>query len=186
VLAVLNRHLFFSNADAVRTPLMVDDVSCGDLEPLWLMAQSVPSASQLPCVRTLPIGWSVAEVAVNDGRSVLTLDHDRAGDRALEVRLAATCDPGNAVEGPSPVTGVRHFQRIESSTGGGFGATWYDRFPGGCVTSRLRLTTDPNGELAAQAPQVLGFTTRETLRRALDERSGGRLHLDPAEAPPSS
>jgi hypothetical protein len=26
---------------------------------------------------------------------------------------------------------------------------------------------------------VLGFTTREALRRALDERSGGRLQLDP-------
>jgi hypothetical protein len=110
---------------------------------------------------------------------VLTLDHDRAGDAALVVRLTAACDPGGAVESPSPVEGVRHFQRIESSTGGGFGATWYDQFPGGCVTSRLRLTTDPNGEFAAQAPQVLGFTTRQALRQALDERSGGRLHLDP-------
>jgi tRNA A-37 threonylcarbamoyl transferase component Bud32 len=179
VLAALNPTEIFNNEDAVQTPLMVDDVSCADLEPLWLMAQSVPSASQVPCVRFLPVGWSVAKVAVNDGRSTLTLDHDRAGSSALVVRLAAACDPGNAVEGPSPITGVRHFQRIESSIGGGFGATWYDRFPGGCVTSRLRLSTDPNGEFAAQAPAVLGFTTREALRRALDERSGGRLQLDP-------
>jgi hypothetical protein len=74
---------------------------------------------------------------------------------------------------------VRHFQRIESSTGGGFAATWYDQFPGGCVTSRLRLTTDPDGEFAAQAPTVLGFTTRAALSQELDERSGGRLQLDP-------
>jgi hypothetical protein len=73
---------------------------------------------------------------------------------------------------------VRHLQLIESSTGE-FIATWYDQFPGGCVTSRLHLTTDPDGEFAAQAPTVLGFTTREALRRALDQRSGGRLHLDP-------
>jgi tRNA A-37 threonylcarbamoyl transferase component Bud32/membrane-associated phospholipid phosphatase len=179
VLAALNQKYFFNNEDAVKTPLGVSNVGCGDLEPLWLMAQSVPSASLVPCVRPLPVGWSVADVAVNDGRSVLTLDHDRAGDAALVVRLTPACDPGGAVEGPSPVAGVRHFQRIESGTGGGFGATWYDRFPGGCVTSRLRLTTDPNGEFAAQAPQVLGFTTREALRRALDQRSGGRLHLDP-------
>jgi hypothetical protein len=118
-------------------------------------------------------------VAVNDGRSVLTLNHDRAGDRALVVRLAATCDPGDAVEGPSLTEGVRHYQRIESSTGE-FMATWYDRFPGGCVTSRLHLTTDPNGEFAAQAPHVLGFATRAALGRALDERSDGRLQLDPA------
>jgi hypothetical protein len=46
----------------------------------------------------------------------------------------------------------------------------------------LHLETDPNGEFAAQAPQVLGFTTRATLRRALDQRSDGRLQLDPGEA----
>ena len=81
VLAALNPRYVFSNKDAVQTPLMVTDVSCRDLEPLWLMAQSVPSASLVPCVQLLPVGWSVAEVAVNNGRSVLTLNHDRAGDR---------------------------------------------------------------------------------------------------------
>jgi hypothetical protein len=60
-------------------------------------------------------------------------------------------------------------------------ATWYDLFPGGCVTSRLHLTIDPNGEFAAQAPQVLGFTTRTALGEALGQRSGGRLELDPEE-----
>jgi tRNA A-37 threonylcarbamoyl transferase component Bud32 len=182
VLAALNPKVIFNNDVAVATPLGVKDVGCSDLEQLWLMAQSVPSASLVPCVQLLPVGWSVHEVTVNNGRSVITLDHDRAGDRALVVRLAAACDPGGAVEGPSAIAGVRHFQRIESSTGGGFGATWYDQFPGGCVTSRLRLTTDPNGEFAAQAPQVLGFTTRQELRRALQQRSDGRLQLDPGEA----
>jgi tRNA A-37 threonylcarbamoyl transferase component Bud32 len=179
VLAATNTRFFLNNDDAVQTPLMIDDVSCTDLEPLWLMAQSVPSASLVPCVRSLPVGWSVGNVAVNNGRSVLTLDHDRAGDAALEVRLTAACDPAGAVEGPSPVAGMRHLQRTESSAGGAFVATWYDQFPGGCVTSRLHLTTDPDGEFAAQAPAVLGFTTREALRRALDERSDGRLSLDP-------
>jgi tRNA A-37 threonylcarbamoyl transferase component Bud32/membrane-associated phospholipid phosphatase len=169
------------NAVALETPLGVDSLACTDLEPLWLQAQSVPSASLVPCVRSLPVGWTLANVAVNDGRSVLTLNHDRAGDAALVVRLTASCDPGGAVEGPSPVAGVRHFQRTESSAGGGFSATWYDQFPGGCVTSRLHLTTDPNGEFAAQAPQVLGFTTRAALREALSQRSDGRLQLDPGE-----
>jgi hypothetical protein len=130
-------------------------------------------------VRALPVGWTVSMVTVNDGRSVLTVDHDRAGAGALVVRLAATCDPSGAVQGPPATEGMRHYQRIESSTGE-FIATWYDQFPGGCVTSRLHLETDPNGEFAAQAPAVLGFTSREALRRALDERSDGRLRLDPA------
>jgi len=181
VLAALNPRYVFNNKDAVETPLMVTDVGCRDLEPLWLMAQSVPSASLVPCVRSLPVGWNVAEVAVNNGRSLITLNHDRAGDRALVVRLTAACEVNGAVEGPSATTGVRHYQRIESPTGQ-FTAVWYDRFPGGCVTSRLHLTTDPNGEFAAQAPQVLGFTTRAALQEALSQRSDGRLQLDPEAA----
>jgi membrane-associated phospholipid phosphatase/tRNA A-37 threonylcarbamoyl transferase component Bud32 len=170
-----------ANNDADATPLNNTSLSCTDLEPLWLMAQSVPSASQVPCVRFLPVGWSVAMVTVNNGRSVVTLDHDRAGAAALVVQLTAACDPSGAVEGPSATTGVRHYQGIESRSGE-FSATWYDQFPGGCVTSRLHLTTDPNGEFAAQAPQVLGFASRAALAEALSQRSDGRLQLDPEEA----
>jgi tRNA A-37 threonylcarbamoyl transferase component Bud32/membrane-associated phospholipid phosphatase len=180
-LVALNPRVFFDNKEAVQTPLNITSLSCTNLEPLWLEAQAVPSASLVPCVRFLPVGWNVAEVAVNNGRSLITLNHDRAGDRALVVRLTAACEVNGAVEGPSATTGVRHYQRIESPTGQ-FTAVWYDRFPGGCVTSRLHLTTDPNGEFAAQAPQVLGFTTRAALQEALSQRSDGRLQLDPEAA----
>jgi tRNA A-37 threonylcarbamoyl transferase component Bud32 len=173
----------FNNNDlGTKTLLHIDNLGCTHLEPLWLQAQAVPSASQVPCVEHLPVGWSVAQVTVNNGHSVITLDHDRAGAGALVVRLTATCDPSGAVEGPSLTEGVRRFQRIESRSGE-FTATWYDRFPGGCVTSRLHLTTDPNGEFAAQAPQVLGFTARAALQEALSQRSDGRLRLDPGNAP---
>jgi hypothetical protein len=171
----------FTDKEATATPLNNTSLGCTDLEPMWLEAQAVPSASMVPCVRHLPVGWSVARVTVNDGRSVLTLDHDRAGAAALVVRLTAACDPTGAAEGASANQGVRHYQRLESPTGQ-FTATWYDQFPGGCVTSRLHLTTDPNGEFAAQAPQVLGFTTRAALQEALDRRSQGRLQLDPEDA----
>jgi hypothetical protein len=49
------------------------------------------------------------------------------------------------------------------------------------VTYRLHSTTDPTGQFANEAPQVLGFTTREQLRQALSQRSGGRLQLDPGQ-----
>src|SRR5829696_8769438 len=88
VLAALSpRYLFTNFEDAVETPLEINDVGCSDLEPLWLMAQSVPSAALVPCVQLLPVGWSVVEVAVNNGRSVITLHHDRAGKRAVRVEL---------------------------------------------------------------------------------------------------
>ena len=170
-----------TNSEAGATPLYIASLACTDLEPQWLEAQSVPSASLVPCLRSLPAGWTLSNVTVNNGRSVLTLDHDRAGPAALVVRLTAGCDPSAAVEGPSANPGVRHYQQIESPAGQ-FTATWYDQFPGGCVTSQLHLTSDPNGEFAAQAPGVLGFTTRAALQEALSRRSDGRLQLDPEEA----
>jgi hypothetical protein len=132
-------------------------------------------------VRTRLPGWKVADVAVNNGRSIITLDHDRAGKGAVVARLAAACDTTGAVETPSPAPGVQRHQLVESLAGE-FSATWYDRFPGGWVTYRLHSTDDLEGHFANEAPSLRGFTTRAALRQTLDERSDGRLHLDPEEA----
>src|SRR5829696_1720248 len=116
VLGILNPRFFFDNEDAVQTPLVVKDAGCGDLEPLWLMAQSVPSASLIPCLQLVPVDWSVAEVAVNNGRSLLTLDHDRAGAAALVVRLTASCDPSGAAEVTSEQPGARRYLRVDRNS----------------------------------------------------------------------
>src|SRR6266487_4389262 len=181
VLASLNPTAIFDNQVAVRTPLNTGNLSCAHLEPLWLMAQSVPSASLVPCVPSQVPGWKVAAVAVNNGRSVITLDHDRAGKRAAVVRLAAGCDTAGTIETPSPTPLVQRYQRIDLATDA-FGATWYDRFPGGCVTYRLHSTSDVEGSFAIELPGLLRFATRDGLREALRQRSDGRLRLDPGEA----
>ena len=72
-------------------------------------------------------------------------------------------------------------QRVEQRTGE-FAATWYDRFPGGCVAYRLHSTNDVDGRFAAELPRLLGFATRDALRQALRQRSNGRLRLDPEQA----
>jgi tRNA A-37 threonylcarbamoyl transferase component Bud32 len=182
VLAALNSKQIFNNEDAVETPLVIKNVRCDHLEPLWLMAQSVPPASLVPCVRFLPVGWSVAEVAVNDGRAVITLDHDRAGTGVVVAQLTAACDPTGAVEVPAAEQGTHAYERIEQLRGE-YKATWYDRFPGGCVTYRLHSTSDLQGGFAREASVLFGFTSRQVLRQALHERSGGRLHLDADTAP---
>ena len=51
------------------------------------------------------------------------------------------------------------------------------------MTYRLRSTSDLEGSFAAALPALLGFATRDWLRRALSERSNGRLRLDPEDAP---
>jgi tRNA A-37 threonylcarbamoyl transferase component Bud32/membrane-associated phospholipid phosphatase len=169
---------FFDNDVAVATPLEIDNLACTHLEPQWLMAQSVPSASLVPCVRAVPPGWTIADVTANDGRSTITFNHDRAGDDSLKVRLAATCDSAGANERPSRTPGVRRSERSDAATDA-FSATWYDQFAGGCVTYRLRSTKDLGGAFAGDVDEMLTFTSRDTLSQALQERSSGRLELDP-------
>jgi tRNA A-37 threonylcarbamoyl transferase component Bud32 len=183
VLAALNTRLFFNTEAAVATPLGVNDVGCGDLEPLWLMAQSVPSASLVPCVQLLPVGWSVAEVTVNNGRSVITVDHDRAGKGAVVVRLTtpAACDLAGAQEVTSELRGARRYWRVDGNAPG-FSATRAYVFSGGCVTARLTAPAGSGQQLITETSAAFGFTTRQQLGRALSRRSDGRLQLDPEQA----
>jgi tRNA A-37 threonylcarbamoyl transferase component Bud32/membrane-associated phospholipid phosphatase len=170
-----------TNNEAGATPLYIGNLACTDLEPQWLEAQSVPSASLVPCLRSLPAGWTLSNVTVNDGRSVLTLDNDRAGIGAMVVRLTATCDPAGATQIPSDQPGARRFMLIEDLAPR-FSATRFDVFPGGCVTTRLSTPAARRAQLISEAPSVLGFTTRPTLRQMLEQRSDGRLQLDPPPA----
>jgi hypothetical protein len=177
VLAALNPRYLFNTKDAVQTPLGVKDVGCGQLEPLWLMAQSVPSASLVPCVQLLPAGWRVAEVAVNNGRSLITLDHDRGGRAALVVRLTASCDRAGAREVASEQRGARRYYR----PGPGSSGTRFYEFAGGCVTQRFRAAAPSAARMNETASTEFGFITREQLRQALAQRSHGRLELDPGQ-----
>jgi hypothetical protein len=172
VVAAVNSKAIFNNEVAVATPLHRTDVDCGHLEPLWLMAQSVPSASLVPCVQLLPVGWSVAEVAVNNGRSVITLDHDRGGRAALVVRLTASCDRAGAREVSSEQRGASRWYRASD-------ATRFYVFPGGCVTQRFSAAAPSAPRMSDTASSEVGFITREGLRQALSQRSHGRLQLDP-------
>jgi hypothetical protein len=51
------------------------------------------------------------------------------------------------------------------------------------VTYRLHSRSDLQGGFASEVPLLLGFTSRQVLRQALHERSGGRLQLDADTAP---
>ena len=164
--------------DRLDTALYTDNVNCASPEPLWLMAQAVPSASLVPCVQILPAGWEVADVRVEAGRSRITFDTDRAGDGAVVVGLAASCDLVGAREVTSEqLPKARRYVRIQR-TPAGFSAIRSYVFPGGCITGQLAAPAANQDELLSEASLAIGFTTREELRQALSQRSGGRLKLD--------
>jgi hypothetical protein len=168
----------FNNDTATNTSLEIRDVECTHFQALWLEAQSVPSASLVPCFRALPAGWTFTNVAVNDGHSEVTFDHDRAGVRAVVVRLTAACAPAGADEVPATEATVRRYQRDERLSGR-ITTIWYDRFPGGCVTTQMTAPTTLRTQLHREAILALDFTTRHALSQVLETRSAGRLHLDP-------
>jgi hypothetical protein len=168
----------FSFSLATNTSLGTNDVGCNEFQALWLEAQSVPSASLLPCLRALPVGWSFSDVTVNDGRSEMFFDNDRAGFDAAVVRLAATCTTRGAHEVPATEATVRRYQRVERRANT-VTTIWYDRFPGGCVTTQLIAPTSLRTQLAREASLALDLTPRQALSGVLETRSNGRLHLDP-------
>jgi tRNA A-37 threonylcarbamoyl transferase component Bud32/membrane-associated phospholipid phosphatase len=170
-----------TNKIATKTPLQIDNLGCTHLEPLWLEAQSVPSASLVPCVRSLPVGWTLANVAVNDGRSVITLDNDRAGAGVMVVRLTAGCDLRGTTQILSSQPRLVRYLLVQQQAPQ-FSATHFDVFAGGCITTRLTLPAENQTQLINEAAQLLGFTSRQTLQQALEQRSDGRLHLDPGQA----
>ena len=155
-------------------------LSCTDAQPQWLLAQSVPSSSRVVCVQSLPAGWTLGHVTVVNGESVLTFDHDRAGSRALVARLSGRCAPNGADEIASDQPGVRSFQRVTTSAGRST-TDRFDVFAGGCLTTRLLAPPDQRIRLTADLPRLLGFTERRTLDKVLEQRSQGRLGLDPPE-----
>ena len=154
-------------------------MDCHALEPLLAEAQSVPTATEVVCIRSLPAGWTLGRVQALRGTSVITLDNDRAGDGALQLTLTGHCAVGRAAAVRAPEPGISAAARPGRRPGSR--ATWYDVFPGGCVTLALRPATQQaavDQSLAAQVPAIVGYVSRAALRHELAQRSGGRLRLN--------
>jgi hypothetical protein len=154
---------------------------CEEMEPMWLQAQAVPTAELVPCVTSLPVVWSFGRLTANNGRSTITVDHDRAGSKAIDLRFADSCNVTGATEVIDDVPDGRRFERGPVD-GTDTLLTWYEVFPGGCATVQLssrNAAPEVRENVIAQANDVIDFALRADLAQALDERSDGRLRLDP-------
>jgi hypothetical protein len=153
-----------------------------DKSALVLAAQAVPSATLIPCILQFPAGWSYDGSRIQRGEAQFWLDSDRAGMRAVEVSLTASCDVSRAVAVTTTVEpGVRVYEE-PISLPPHVQVDRYFRFPGGCVTYRFRFAPGAEATLALEVEAALSFTERSTLVRLVDERQG--LTLCGAEAPP--
>jgi hypothetical protein len=145
-----------------------------------LIAQAVPTASQLPCVELTPAGWSVSDVFVRNGRVRFALDSDRVGQGAVQVVLEQFCAVGKVTRVPSDHPGTRRFQEVISiDPGERYQGAVYYLFPGGCVTYRLDFRSDEQARPLGEVTLALGFVARDTLRESISEVTDGKVPLDP-------
>lgn len=149
---------------------------------LVLEAQSVPSATQLPCIAELPIGWQFGGSLVRDDGSTFWLNHDRAGFRAVEVELVASCDVAEAVEVPPAPdeVGLRTFQKPDSLVP--FIGSRMLVFEGGCIVYRYRFAEGSESSLVIEADRAVSVLPRATI--VSEVRQDLDLTLCGADAPP--
>jgi membrane-associated phospholipid phosphatase/tRNA A-37 threonylcarbamoyl transferase component Bud32 len=127
--------LLFPTRGTVTAP------TCGTGQSMQLMAQAVPSATKLPCITSLPVGWSVSTAETIRGKANFTVGAGDGSSEPVTVTLLESCPAG--VEGTEQIP-------IE----------------GGCVTYRSTLT---DGNVPSFAPGGgLWFTSRTDLIAAVD------------------
>ena len=81
---------------------------CGDPLRLAIIAQSVPSASYLPCIRGLAPGWDSSGFNPTQAGTSFLLNSDRSPGRPVTVRLTAACDVSGASPSPPRAPAVAH------------------------------------------------------------------------------
>jgi tRNA A-37 threonylcarbamoyl transferase component Bud32 len=152
---------------------------CGTDNVMILMAQSVPSATSVPCVASLPTGWDLGDVHIARDEGSFSLDSDRAGNDAVRVTLLPRdeCVTTGADRVPSDEVGMRRFEHIRRLPPD-LDNTRYYLFEGGCVTYHFSFDA-PEGAVASslvfEADNALAFQPRGSLVREVDERNGQRL-----------
>lgn len=151
-----------------RTP------ECGSFkgDQLVLEAQSVPTAELLPCIASLPVGWTFRSMEVTKGATILSLLSDRVGGNlyqphvAVEVTLRATCNTSEATEVPSDEPRARRFEEVRSLDESYVGRRYYV-FPGGCVTYRFDIAGRGGAGLANEVSLGLSLFGRDDVHRHL-------------------
>jgi membrane-associated phospholipid phosphatase/tRNA A-37 threonylcarbamoyl transferase component Bud32 len=137
---------------------------CGTGDLAITVAQSVPSATLVPCIAALPAGWDLGHVHVERDRTTFWLDSDLGGDRAVEATLTPPdeCDVSGATAVPSDEVGADRYEQIDRLPPG-LHSTRYYLFEGGCVTYRLEFADDATPAVLFDVDQALTFQPRSTL-----------------------
>lgn len=150
--------------------------ACGDPLRVAIIAQSVPGASYLPCIRDLPPGWDASGFAPSRDGTSFQLNSDRSRGQPVTVRLTGTCQVVGASPSRARAPGVLTYTRL-SSISPRFAGTLYDVFPGGCVSYSFDFALGSQIALMEQFEEAIGLYPRQQLRLVLRQKLG--VELDP-------
>ena len=134
-----------------------------------LMAQAVPSATQVPCLKELPVGWSLSGAQIRNGQAQLWLDSTIAGIHAVEVDMLPSCNVGDAVEVPPAPDEVGMRSYIQPDLPPGYTGARFLVFDGGCVVYRYRFASDAPPTLSLEAEEALSFLPRQSIVQAVED-----------------
>lgn len=166
-------------SDGPTCPTRTEPTPDGVSGALLLTAQSVPSAAIVPCLRTLPTGWTFHDLNARKGKARIVLDFGpEGGDHAATVTLTHRCDVQGATETFSDRSGTRRYERVQDSESEHRSDRFYIN-SGGCITYHFVLRGSTGAEQVAALTQTLGFVERDVLRRYVHDYSDGRFELDP-------
>ena len=163
------------------------DAECGDAGQadnpvLTLMAQAVPSATLIPCVRLVPASWRHGEVDVRRGEASFAFASasvDSPDAVPVRVVLSDGCDVTGATEVPTDEPGTRRWERLRQVAPTYVGDRFYV-FDGGCARLSFTLSGTDRVQAVGEASLAIGFTPRGVLQAAVRERGEGRWELDPS------
>jgi hypothetical protein len=138
LVALTSFGLLFPTRGTVTAP------TCGTGQSMQLMAQAVPSAMELPCVASLPLGWSVSTAETIRGKANFEIGVGDGSSESVTVTLTESC--------PAPLEGT---ERI--------------KIEGGCVAYHSTIT---DAAVPSFAPGAgLSFTSRADLVAAVESES---------------
>jgi tRNA A-37 threonylcarbamoyl transferase component Bud32/membrane-associated phospholipid phosphatase len=152
------------------------DPFCERSSVMILMAQSVPSATALPCVASLPGGWEVSAVSVDNDGAKIWLDSDIGGERAVVATLQRPeeCSVTEAVPVASDEVGIERYEQPVQLPPDLISRRTY-LFEGGCVVYELRFKGDVSAALTVEVDEALSFMSRTELVDEVEQRSDLRL-----------
>ena len=143
-----------------------------------LAAQTVPTASLVPCVSFLGGRWSITSESYTDDGTTISMMMEDAPDIQWSVELAPSCDI-NQLTPRGESDGASLFEH-EDQSGSSFEREQRLVFDGGCVTSTIDMPERFDRRLVLEdVDEALMFVDRRALDAQVRDQTSGNLSLDP-------